>query len=657
MKQLTCEMCGSTDLVKDGGVFVCQSCGCKYSVEEAKRMMVEGIVNVQGTVKVDNSEKIANYLRIAKNALDANNHKEADEYANKILETEPHNAEAWLIKGEAVGWQTTNSNDRLQESVNAWINAVQYVDDEQLDDYRSSIATKSGVLYLAVLNLKTDGFSKIHDDSTRDGLLYSVRACVRYMNQLATKAGIRINRGYLYSKIADELNSAAVNAYMDANKSFGPEKINKTRWEWERYVASCDRCISVLQNALHYARTNEQRKTIYENLISIDTKAKDSCSYTFDVNSLTYDHYVPEWSLTQAAKIERAERINKWTQKKKDLSESQKEDALAAVRGKRDEEERNLARTKYWEDHADEKRKLEEEKAQAQARIASINQETEELPALSEIAGIKAEVVSLAAKQRSLGIFKNKERAMLKKQIAEKQGALAEAERKAETQRKPLLEESDKLAKRIESIEAEFSVDRGRIAIDSDDDLAFPNAIVEGEIAITAKQLAAQLDNNMPNHYSAQHSEYAVPSFNMSLPSVSEIMIKKDGEQSAVHVYCYAKDSEAPIDSILIELCSSNNEDIDMTEWIVIGSNVLCALSPDAHRANAEDLMCSLLTGTSSTMDQFAGVTVEYASEEQTASFGGLLGEEAENALSALGITIWYQCALIRSEKFRTPFV
>lgn len=55
MKQLTCEMCGSTDLIKEDGVFVCQSCGCKYSVEEAKRLMIEGTVDVQGTVKVDNS--------------------------------------------------------------------------------------------------------------------------------------------------------------------------------------------------------------------------------------------------------------------------------------------------------------------------------------------------------------------------------------------------------------------------------------------------------------------------------------------------------------------------------------------------------------------------------------------------------------------------
>ena len=54
MKQLTCEMCGSTDLVKQDGVFVCQTCGCKYSIEEARKMMVEGTVEVTGTVNTNN---------------------------------------------------------------------------------------------------------------------------------------------------------------------------------------------------------------------------------------------------------------------------------------------------------------------------------------------------------------------------------------------------------------------------------------------------------------------------------------------------------------------------------------------------------------------------------------------------------------------------
>ena len=52
MKRLACEVCGSTDLIKQNGVFVCESCGCKYSVEEARKLMIEGKVDVSGsTVK------------------------------------------------------------------------------------------------------------------------------------------------------------------------------------------------------------------------------------------------------------------------------------------------------------------------------------------------------------------------------------------------------------------------------------------------------------------------------------------------------------------------------------------------------------------------------------------------------------------------------
>lgn len=39
MKQACCEVCGSVDLIKDGRVFVCQDCGCKYSVEEIREQL------------------------------------------------------------------------------------------------------------------------------------------------------------------------------------------------------------------------------------------------------------------------------------------------------------------------------------------------------------------------------------------------------------------------------------------------------------------------------------------------------------------------------------------------------------------------------------------------------------------------------------------
>src|SRR5574344_790517 len=112
MKKIVCEMCGSNDLLKKDNVYTCQSCGTKYSVEEARKMMVEG--------KVDEEDKIKNYLMMANNAYDADNKKESENYCNKIIEIDPENCEAWLLKGKSAGWQSSLANIRFEETVNAF---------------------------------------------------------------------------------------------------------------------------------------------------------------------------------------------------------------------------------------------------------------------------------------------------------------------------------------------------------------------------------------------------------------------------------------------------------------------------------------------------------------------------------------------------------
>lgn len=97
MKQLTCEMCGGTNLIKDGGVFVCQTCGCKYSIEEAKRMMMAddgAIAPAQATVKVDNTDFVQKYLINARRAKEKEDWEETEKYYNMVEQNDPQNIEA-----------------------------------------------------------------------------------------------------------------------------------------------------------------------------------------------------------------------------------------------------------------------------------------------------------------------------------------------------------------------------------------------------------------------------------------------------------------------------------------------------------------------------------------------------------------------------------
>ena len=96
MKQLICEMCGGTHIIKQDGLYICQSCGVKYSVEEAKRMLVEieGPVEVTGTVKVDSSNELNNLYQIARRMKEANNNVNAAKYYDMILIKDPLSWEA-----------------------------------------------------------------------------------------------------------------------------------------------------------------------------------------------------------------------------------------------------------------------------------------------------------------------------------------------------------------------------------------------------------------------------------------------------------------------------------------------------------------------------------------------------------------------------------
>jgi len=94
MKIINCELCGSNQIIKQEGVFVCQHCGTKYSIEEAKKMMVEGTVEVTGSVRIDNSGKLEKALKNARRARNDNNSELAEKYYEEVRDIDPDNWEA-----------------------------------------------------------------------------------------------------------------------------------------------------------------------------------------------------------------------------------------------------------------------------------------------------------------------------------------------------------------------------------------------------------------------------------------------------------------------------------------------------------------------------------------------------------------------------------
>ncbi|MBR6513685.1 MAG: TFIIB-type zinc finger domain-containing protein [Clostridia bacterium] len=131
MKALVCEMCSSNDVIKQDGYFVCQSCGTKYSVEEAKKMMIDGTVEVQGTVKVDNSAFVEKYLQNARRAKQKEDWEETEKYYNLVEQNDPTNIEAIFYSsyGKAKASLVESDLYKRQAAFKVLQNCVSIIDD------------------------------------------------------------------------------------------------------------------------------------------------------------------------------------------------------------------------------------------------------------------------------------------------------------------------------------------------------------------------------------------------------------------------------------------------------------------------------------------------------------------------------------------------
>lgn len=287
MKQLTCEMCGSTNLLKQDGVFVCQDCGTKYSLEEAKKMMVEGTVEVTGTVKVDSSAQIANYLMMANNAYDASNLKETENYCNKIIEVDPNNYEAWFLKGKAAGWQSSVANNRIEESVNCFTKAVENAPEDKAEEVKEDAAKEVKKLAVALVSLSCGHYKKnasIDNANTIKNLAVMVQV---YALKMMATCGVKSDD--FTSEIAIKINSAVVDGYDDIERDYRGVNgdYHPDTNDWREYKLRMFAAIGLLRYAISLDKNPSAKATEarYSNIIYGLQKIEKSCSYRLDSNA------------------------------------------------------------------------------------------------------------------------------------------------------------------------------------------------------------------------------------------------------------------------------------------------------------------------------------------------------------------------------------
>lgn len=249
MKPLTCEMCGSNDVIKQEGLFVCQICGTKYSVEEARKMMIEGPVDVSGsTVKIDNSKTVENYINIAQSSYNVKNYAEAEAYCNKALENDLENYVAWALKGKAAGWQSTPVFPRIEESTKCFMKAIDYAPDEMVLSYKSLLSEEICWITTSVVSMSCNNF--INNPCTENANIIINLARSSITNSAQLFAICKVDASEYNVSIASLLDNAVTNAWSGIVNRYHGMNRYPNRWALQTFQTDCYNCMMLKKNAI-----------------------------------------------------------------------------------------------------------------------------------------------------------------------------------------------------------------------------------------------------------------------------------------------------------------------------------------------------------------------------------------------------------------------
>lgn len=468
MKRLVCEMCGSSDIIKKDGFYVCDTCGTKYSLEEAKKLFVEVS---GGTVTVSNNPQEKNLEKLATDAYESKNWKAAEDFANQVLAINDKNFEAWEIKAIAVCMQLSTFNTRMLEGMNCIAGAYPCKSREEQADYREHLLKHLKNITGSEIDARIKNYSKSGDgvELLNKTLQIFNKNFKRIMLALEfSEERIDEEFNLMTNKmIADGYNAMKTVWEMSAKKYYKGEYNSRgAKWEktsifgdvcWDEderpdkidfdfYLSAVDDNISLGENLIELVNPTTTETLIFgilKEMISENELAIKAVSFSTFWGGLHGDskRWEVEYRVSDSSKAERNKQIQKW-----------KNDIAAVERALKAEKERiqKEANDKYWSEHPEQKAELQNQIEAVKNDISILEQKIKELTnkrneinsktfvysKQSEIDQLNKKKQELEKELASTSIFKAKERKEIKQKIEHTNYCLRVAEDKCSAEQR-----------------------------------------------------------------------------------------------------------------------------------------------------------------------------------------------------------------------------
>jgi len=511
---MNCDICDGKLVIGTGGMAKCEECGMEYTAERVKEKAKELSKNkkdkenkktstaTQSDKKDDGAnEKIENLTRMMDNAIQGNNPVEVERYANQIIEIDGNNVDAWVKKGMAIASTLTSKTFRFKEGIYCYTMAWRCMDELKRQQVTGPMETFIIDLLKRTVKLWFNEINYYVDNQMEQNLEKIFTMVIEDIQNFENETEIPVWSNEKRTLFAGYINTELVALYQDVNKHYYRFE-SRSKIDWENYYTTLDNCLKLFEFAYEYSYDHEICRVIYDNYIVVAIEAKNSCSTTYSSYS---NRYVTEYSFTDKAIKLRSKAIEE-AQKIRDKHEKANIDKTRNILLEEIKKEReNVDREKYWEQHKDEKQKLEQEIVILNSKKDELKKKLEDSPENKEVGNITKKITDIKEQIASLGIFSGKEKKLLASKIDELLPLKEDADLKFEKVEKETQVEIKKLDEEIKKINNEFKAIRENVQPVSKIQL-YKN----GKGIITAKEWLEYNNNILKGRLSLGEGEDAI---------------------------------------------------------------------------------------------------------------------------------------------------
>lgn len=543
MKKLVCELCGESDFLKTEGMFECQACGAKYTLEEARSMFVDvddseenkskapandiayedspekktvkrvvvaprpgqgttvkrvvptpsarrvvatpqpgkkvvvqkttdgktpvvkkvvvrpqvrttqevvqeapqvKTVDVNKGVGIGSAQMIENLFILSQNAFDSENYVDAENYANRVIELDASNSDAWLMKGNCAGKNTDGTSIRLLESINCWNTCLVNSEKSDYEDYQFTVRTNCIDIAVAYIIKNCKQFMT----SPSNGNFDLIKAKIDELEPIIRKANQTFGVDVISyeDKLASNISAIVTAISKQSIKDYGKKKEQQTEEKYKQFVATQDACIYAWEYLLKLAKRHGTVTAILSNIKKMHEAIIRNCGYK--VSGSGKIKVAIECSL--ADKNKRLEAIKR--------NRKIVEDMFVDIR-KRDRVEQKFKNEKYWAEHAEEKQALIEEHTKLDHEVFELENSKLKMPELTELKKLEEEALRLQILKDN-PTYSNKERTAYMNQLNKIKKQVVTKKRELASRLNPIEQQIEKYKKRMFNIETELNMNR-----------------------------------------------------------------------------------------------------------------------------------------------------------------------------------------------------